>query len=61
MLKARCKKCGLYGKIDNEGLSIEETKEKLSKISFGECPFGGYHVEIGNITDYIEILEEVQQ
>lgn len=54
-VKAVCKKCHSTGWVDVENLSNEEATELLSKIQFGECPFGGFHVEVGNLLDYIQV------
>lgn len=54
-VKARCKKCGNEKYLDIGDMKREEVIKNLSNEEFGECKFGGFHVEIGKMTDYIEI------
>ena len=54
-VKAICKKCYSTGHIDIQDCSNKEATILLSKIPFGECPFGGFHVEIGNLLDYVQV------
>lgn len=56
-LKAKCKKCGKSGFFDIGKHTIKEAKELLSNQQFGECQFGGWHVEIGVMTDFLIIDE----
>lgn len=53
-LIARCKKCNEYGPVDIGSLEIEEVKKRLKQIDFGHCSFS-FHVEIGKMSDYLEI------
>lgn len=53
--KAICTRCNCTGVIDMENYPQSEVIDKLSKIDFGECPLGGYHVEMGKLTDYLLI------
>lgn len=51
--RAICKKCHCVGHIDIEELPKDKVINFLRKADFGECPFGGYHVELGKLSDYI--------
>lgn len=52
---ARCDKCGNYGLLETRNLSKEKVDSFLKEMQFGECKFGGFHVEIGSMADYISV------
>lgn len=66
---AQCIKCRCFGVLDVGDFSKQEVEKYLEARDFGECPFGGYHVEIGSMDDYIvydyskqfETLEEANK
>lgn len=51
-LTIQCKKCGNRSVLDVGNYSNEKIEEFLSKTPFGECPAGGWHVEMGSRNDY---------
>lgn len=51
--RAICKKCHSVGHIDIENLPKDKIIDFLKKMDFGECPLGGFHVEVGKLSDYI--------
>lgn len=55
---ARCKKCDLFGVIDTKDKDIREMERILDNSDFGECPFGGRHVELGKLSNYLEVFWE---
>jgi hypothetical protein len=54
-INAKCKKCGESGVIDIGDHNQKEVEQFLSKAEFGECQFGGWHVEIGKMINYLEV------
>ena len=54
-LLAKCQKCDNYGVLDVGDYSDAEIEDFLEKRDFGECPFNGWHVEVGSMADYISI------
>lgn len=57
LLNVECKKCQSKFQIDIGNDSIEQTKEKLSKMdTFSFCP--GHHVEISSPINYL-ILNDI--
>ena len=52
---ARCDKCGKYGILETRNLPKEEIDKLLEEIEFSECKFGGYHVELGKMADYVSV------
>jgi hypothetical protein len=51
----QCSKCKNYGLIDIGKHSKEEVDNFLKKAEFGECSFGGWHVELGKMDEYINL------
>ncbi len=51
--RAICKKCHCTGVVDLEEHTVEEAKTLLGTLDFGECPFGGFHVEQSKIDRYV--------
>ena len=64
---AKCRVCKKF-KILNVGMkTIGEVIAWAQQREFGECIFGGWHVELGSLSDYmtieteyIDTLEEVK-
>ena len=54
-LTAKCKICGGKTIIDIADLDREGINKALKEHEFGECPAGGFHVEIGKLADYLEV------
>ena len=54
-ISAQCQKCENYGVLDVGDYSDKEVEAFLEKRDFGECPFNGWHVEVGSMADYISI------
>jgi UTP-glucose-1-phosphate uridylyltransferase len=54
-ITGQCKKCKEKGIIDIGELELTKAIDLLQNMQFGECQFGGYHVEIGKMLDYIEL------
>lgn len=51
----QCKKCKSYGIMNIENHNKKEVNDFLKKAEFGECPFGGWHVELGKMDNFIEL------
>lgn len=51
----QCNKCKNYGLLDIGEHSRDEVDDFLEKAEFGECSFGGWHVELGKMGEYIEL------
>ena len=66
---AQCIKCRRFGVLDIGDFSKQEVERYLKARDFGECPFNGWHVEIGSMDDFIvyqyskqfETLEEANK
>lgn len=57
LLNVECKKCGEQFKIDIKDQSIEQTKERLSRMEhFSFCP--GNHIELSSPVNYL-ILKDI--
>lgn len=54
-IKGTCKKCGLTATFDIGTMDMGEVKLRLHEMEFGECQAGGWHVELGKMTDYFDI------
>lgn len=52
-IRGICKKCHRTGFVDIGILPVDEARRLLDKLEFGECQFGGYHVEFGSMSDYV--------
>ena len=52
---AKCQKCDNYGVLDVGDYSDKEVEAFLEKRDFGECPFNGWHVEVGSMANYISV------
>ena len=50
---AQCIKCRRFGVLNIGNLSEQEIERYLKARDFGECPFNGWHVEIGSMDDFI--------
>jgi hypothetical protein len=51
-LLGKCKKCGGTTIFDVAEYSQKEVERMMKKNDFGHCQAGGWHVELGKMSDY---------